>query len=219
MRRIVAITRSPFFVQFRVNSDLLVARRQTPIALYYYRARYYDSNAGRFISEDPAGALNGPNLYVYVKNNSENSADPTGLYKIDKSCKGRCQAMGGGGPNNPKQPPKNEDMERVIQQETDRECSNLSGITNPGLRACIQKSCDTGTIKCKGGGKGCDNAGGYNRKLPLIVSRTANLCPNNWPDYTPLPYVGQAVIHEWAHGCGWDHGDGGGVPIDPGGKK
>jgi hypothetical protein len=27
------------------------------------------------------------------------------------------------------------------------------------------------------------------------------------------------VIHEFAHGCGWDHGQGGGVPVDPGKGK
>jgi RHS repeat-associated protein len=52
--------------------------------LYYYRARWYDSQVGRFISEDPIG-LNGggTNLYGYVHNNPINSYDPTGLYDID----------------------------------------------------------------------------------------------------------------------------------------
>src|SRR4029077_8181132 len=34
--------------------------------LFYYRARYYDQNAGRFISEDPLGTDGGPNSYRYL---------------------------------------------------------------------------------------------------------------------------------------------------------
>ncbi|NLW48878.1 MAG: RHS repeat-associated core domain-containing protein, partial [Firmicutes bacterium] len=37
--------------------------------LYYYCARWYDSELGRFVSEDPAGDPNNPNLYVYGANN------------------------------------------------------------------------------------------------------------------------------------------------------
>lgn len=49
--------------------------------LYYYRARFYDANLGRFVSEDPIGFVGGDvNLFAYVKNNPQNFADPTGLY-------------------------------------------------------------------------------------------------------------------------------------------
>jgi len=40
--------------------------------LYYYRARYYDPNTGRFISEDPIGFVGGVNFYDYVRNSSIN---------------------------------------------------------------------------------------------------------------------------------------------------
>jgi RHS repeat-associated protein len=47
--------------------------------LNYYRARYYDSNVGRFISVDPMGFGAGDtNLYRYVSNNSTNYTDPSG---------------------------------------------------------------------------------------------------------------------------------------------
>ena len=52
--------------------------------LYYYRARYYDANSGRFISEDPIGfAAGDANLYRYVFNNPVNFRDPSGLVIVD----------------------------------------------------------------------------------------------------------------------------------------
>ncbi len=48
--------------------------------LYYMRARYYDPEVGRFISEDPIGFEGGDvNLYAYVWNNPINWIDPSGL--------------------------------------------------------------------------------------------------------------------------------------------
>jgi RHS repeat-associated protein len=49
------------------------------IDLYYYRARYYDAVAGRFISEDPSGLDDDVDLYAYVGNDPTNYVDPTGL--------------------------------------------------------------------------------------------------------------------------------------------
>jgi len=46
--------------------------------LYYYNARWYDADIGRFISEDPARDPNNPNLYVYGRNNPLRFVDPTG---------------------------------------------------------------------------------------------------------------------------------------------
>jgi RHS repeat-associated protein len=47
--------------------------------LYYYRARYYDANTGRFLNEDPMGSGGGLNFYRYVGNNSPNLRDIFGL--------------------------------------------------------------------------------------------------------------------------------------------
>ncbi|MFA5354797.1 MAG: RHS repeat-associated core domain-containing protein, partial [Thermodesulfovibrionales bacterium] len=50
--------------------------------LSYYRARYYDAKAGRFISKDPIGFAGGDaNLYRYVENNPIKWVDPLGLVK------------------------------------------------------------------------------------------------------------------------------------------
>jgi RHS repeat-associated protein len=48
--------------------------------LYFYRARYYDHQAGRFISRDPIGFAGGDlSLYGYCLNNPVNFNDPMGL--------------------------------------------------------------------------------------------------------------------------------------------
>ena len=49
----------------------------TDTGLYYYNARWYDPNLGRFITEDPA--RDGVNWFIYVNNNPLNFIDPTGL--------------------------------------------------------------------------------------------------------------------------------------------
>jgi RHS repeat-associated protein len=47
--------------------------------LSYYRARYYDSAAGRFMSEDPAAFSASLNFYSYVRNSPVMWVDPFGL--------------------------------------------------------------------------------------------------------------------------------------------
>jgi len=48
--------------------------------LYYYRARWYDPQVGRFISEDPIGFdADDVNLYAYVGSDPVNDNDPLGL--------------------------------------------------------------------------------------------------------------------------------------------
>ena len=49
-------------------------------SLYYYRARYYDTTTGRFISEDPLEFSAGNNFYDYVNGDVTNLSDPKGLY-------------------------------------------------------------------------------------------------------------------------------------------
>ena len=55
--------------------------------LRYYRARYYDSMTGRFLSEDPTGFDEGVNFYSYVANSPVGFVDPTGLALTPAACK------------------------------------------------------------------------------------------------------------------------------------
>ena len=76
--------------------------------LHYYRARFYDANLGRFISEDPIGLTGGINQFGYVGNNAQNLIDPNGTDGVPKCPKGRCGpsieiSIDGGEP--PRRPP------------------------------------------------------------------------------------------------------------------
>ena len=52
-------------------------------AMYYYRARWYDPDVGRWVSEDPMGLGAGDaNLSRYVGNSPSNYTDPTGHFAV-----------------------------------------------------------------------------------------------------------------------------------------
>src|SRR3989338_5300026 len=48
------------------------------VKLYFNRARFYDPQVGRFVSEDPVGLAGGPNPYVFAGNDPVNRRDPSG---------------------------------------------------------------------------------------------------------------------------------------------
>ncbi len=72
--------------------------RDPDTGLLYYRARFYDPQLGRFISEDPIGFAGGMNWYEYVGSNPVRRIDPTGLDDADRIWEERV---------NPKPPPPN----------------------------------------------------------------------------------------------------------------
>ncbi|MFK3775012.1 RHS repeat-associated core domain-containing protein [Pseudomonas sp. NPDC089406] len=59
-------------------------KEQDATGLYYYGHRYYQPWSGRWLNADPAGALDGLNLYRMVHNNPVTLSDATGLDAQDQ---------------------------------------------------------------------------------------------------------------------------------------
>ena len=79
-----------------VNPFQYTARESdSETGLYYYRARYYDPNAGRFLSEDPIGFDGGHNFYAYVRNNPILYLDPSGLITCGDKIRKRLNDLAG----------------------------------------------------------------------------------------------------------------------------
>jgi RHS repeat-associated protein len=64
--------------------DYTGRERDPDTGLLYYRARWYDPQVGRFISEDPIGFKGGDvNVYNYVAGNAVNLRDPNGQWSTE----------------------------------------------------------------------------------------------------------------------------------------
>jgi len=61
------------------NAFQYTGRENDGSGLFYYRARYYNPELQRFISEDPIRFDGGVNFFAYVGNNPINFIDPKGL--------------------------------------------------------------------------------------------------------------------------------------------
>jgi RHS repeat-associated protein len=62
------------------NSYTYTGRESDGLGINYYRARYYNPQIGRFLSEDPLGLAGGDvNFYAYVANDPIDLIDPSGL--------------------------------------------------------------------------------------------------------------------------------------------
>ncbi|MEU4920842.1 RHS repeat-associated core domain-containing protein [Streptomyces parvus] len=60
------------------NPYTFTGREDDGTGLMYYRARYYDPQTGRFVSQDPIGHDGGANLYQYALGNPTTYTDPSG---------------------------------------------------------------------------------------------------------------------------------------------
>jgi RHS repeat-associated protein len=183
----------------------------SPANFYWMKYRQtYDAGIGRFGQEDPIqqvrelrscrGGIHGEtnnnpqglNVYNYVLNNAVNLRDPSGQFSIRGNCYGQ---------------------ELKIRSAVQTACDNLgSTITNPDLRKCIESRCKNAAINCKQ----CEcegKTGYYDMHHRLWHDYTINICMDTQGIWK---YYGRAAIHEWAHSCGWQHGEDQGVPGDTG---
>ena len=118
----------------------------------YYRARYYDPIAGRFINEDPIGFNAGINSYEYSLNNPNNLTDPTGFNPLtDYICKHLKP------PNVPQYPP------FESPTETQKVLQNMK-TADPFINAynLFQLVRNTGPWNYKHGNPNYDAAGNFN---------------------------------------------------------
>ena len=74
------------------NTFAYTARELDATGLYFYRARYYNPNLGRFMSEDPLGFKGDINGYRYALDSPVSLSDPSGL-KASVACL-RCFGVG-----------------------------------------------------------------------------------------------------------------------------
>ncbi|WP_249027737.1 RHS repeat domain-containing protein [Xanthomonas albilineans] len=70
------------------NPYQYTGREHDQSGLYYYRARYYTAELGRFISEDPLQLAAGVNIYAYVGEGPINRIDPSGLWTVNVGLSG-----------------------------------------------------------------------------------------------------------------------------------
>ncbi len=105
--------------------------------LMFYRARFYDPQIGRFISEDPIGFRGGINWYSYVNNNPIRHRDPSGLIGL--------YAYPDGTPSNPHNIIEYYDAYNDIHYRRVWGHQRYPGEENSAMRHCVV-SCESGSL-------------------------------------------------------------------------
>jgi len=125
---------------------------------YYAKFRYYNPSTMRWLSRDPLGMVDGPNVYAYVRGNVVRNIDSLGLYKgppgklcIDKKCDKSKLENYFYLPESldHKNKPTQDDLLPVSQIEGD--CVNVDGAYGPQGRIKI-RNIGKCTIKCDNNG-------------------------------------------------------------------
>jgi RHS repeat-associated protein len=180
--------------------------------LYYNLNRWYEPASSRYLVPDPVDQGRRVSVYAYALSRPTRLKDPLGLFTIDPSCDDlRCKQTDVGNVGN---------RYNQVKLEVEAACMGLDFTiyNDSSLLQCLQRKCETGRINCSWKGDPRTDPCNINKDAGAwgpIGSGEAHLCPDNWVGAGPGD-LGNLVIHEWSHNCGWRHGQGHGVPADPG---
>lgn len=165
----------------------------------YNYFRDYDAALGRYLQSDPLGQRGGLATYDYVGGDPLRHVDARGLARdmLDGTICPECR-----------------NSSELIAGKT-QWCSDAAGlIEDTGLGSCVQRACQIGVVRCAYRCEStCRSKGVYPQAYGYAVEGTTSritLCQENKSENG----WGATIVHEFAHTCGWDHCDGGGVPND-----
>ena len=179
--------------------------------LYYNVHRWYEPGTGRYVSADPLDVYSrsAKQVFGYAFQNPLRLVDRLGLFAIDPTCDGTMCIPGAAGI------PRLDQMRELKSLS----CAQLaSQITDTYVRSCTETKCNNGKLSCEDPHpQGCSPKKDGVTMAYCLKSRPGKvfICPNNWAPFAG-GFVGDVIIHEFAHSCGWRHGDDQGVPFDPG---
>jgi RHS repeat-associated protein len=198
--------------------------------LYYFHARYYDAEVGRFLGREPISLSSGPiHQYSFVYENPNQFADPNGKWGFK---------VKGSGSTSSERCCENDII--ILRDSTKKSCDKYAHVDNTRIYTvdeimvinCIHRQCLSGTIYCRRDGEGASNYCGpavIGGVPGVIVGYTLYSNPSESCDFsygTPRPCTdntpavciqhahpaGDTAIHEWGHVCGCNHSEGGQCP-------
>ncbi len=185
--------------------------KQLNSGLYYNLHRWYAPALGSYSAPDAAHLGVIAALYNYALERPTKFVDRLGLFALDGSCNNmECISQHG--------------YANLLQQlklEIQISCQTLESTVygDAALLKCLRSKCASGRIYCHITDKrdpsnlcnGSNEPGAWGPP-----GGEAHLCPGNWTYGVPPGYLGDVVLHEWAHNCGWGHGEGKGIPCNSG---
>jgi RHS repeat-associated protein len=148
----------------------------------YYRARYYDQIAGRFLNEDPPGFQSGGiNFYDYVQNSPLNFKDPNGMQAQPAS---NCCDQD-----------KTKDIVQQLQSAFSGSAAAKSKVFQK-YKPCLQKMLGDVKFQCGPPPPNKPNECGH-----TVVPGTVFLTPNGIAGKGSCKAAKSTVAHEMVHSC------------------
>ncbi|ALN56523.1 Rhs family protein [Lysobacter enzymogenes] len=206
-------------VMFSFNMRFAGQQYDATSGLNYNYNRDYEPGTGRYTQVDPLlhsqpRSWGAAKPYSYAELQPFRYNDPLGLFSWDPSCMNDCNAGG-----------INQDWRSQIDREARTLCQGLSNfVTNVRRAKCISKSCEDAVVSCgecparRNPTDGSSSVGAAESKVGFwgVRFNTPKICTNAAMHKTTHKpgFGGVILIHELAHGCGWDDKGGEGVP-DP----